>query len=147
MKSEIRYIFFIKRKVVQDESTIVKLNYLRSNYFLSIFQMSMSRHVGIKSEIYNIAFIDFFPVLIAQAGELPNGFSPYVVAAAVFWGIYPRLVRKDKPVFVPSGSIEKREKSIYPFPRISTFTSEFYFTLHNHFSYSLICYTHPQYIY
>lgn len=48
MKSEIRYIFFIKRKVVQDESTIVKLNYLRSNYFRSIFQMSMSRHVGIK---------------------------------------------------------------------------------------------------
>lgn len=42
MKSEIRYIFFIKRKVVQDESTIVKLNYLRSNYFRSIFQMSMS---------------------------------------------------------------------------------------------------------
>lgn len=84
MKSEIRYIFFIKRKVVQDESTIVKLNYLRSNYFLSIFQMSMSRHVGIKSEIYNIAFIDFFPVLIAQAGELPDGFSPYVVAATVF---------------------------------------------------------------
>ena len=45
MKSEIRYIFFIKRKVVQDESTIVKLNYLRSNYFRSIFQMSRCRHI------------------------------------------------------------------------------------------------------
>lgn len=85
--------------------------------------------------------------LVAQAGELPDGFSPYVVTAAVFRRIYPRLVREDKPVFVPSGSIEKREKSIYPFSRISAFTSEFYFTLHNHFSYSLICYTHPQYIY
>lgn len=72
MKSEIRYIFFIKRKVVQDESTIVKLNYLRSNYFRSIFQMSMSRHVGIKSEIYNIAFINFFPVLSRSPVNCPT---------------------------------------------------------------------------
>lgn len=37
----------------------------------------------------------------------------------------------NSSVFVSSGSIEEREKSIYPFPRISTFSSEFYFTLHN----------------
>jgi hypothetical protein len=77
-----------------------------------------------------VTFVYFFPVLIAQAGKLPNGFSPYVIAPAVFWGIYLRLVREDKPVFVPSGSIEKREKSIYPFPRINAFPSEFYFTFH-----------------
>lgn len=88
MKSEIRYIFFIKRKVVQDESTIVKLNYLRSSYFWPISQMIMFRHVGMKSEIYNVAFIDFFPVLIAQAGELPYGFGMNFIHTDAFPRFY-----------------------------------------------------------
>lgn len=63
-----------------------------------------------------VTFVYFFPVLIAQAGKLPNGFSPYVIAPAVFWGIYLRLVREDKPVFVPSGSIEKERNPYIHFP-------------------------------